>query len=113
MKSIGELIKACEHLLVFLHANGEEELVQVEQEQIEELVVQVEELCAEPVVEVSEEEIVIEDEPVVAEVLAEPKPVTDLDFLKDTAISFEKPFKPTKEMNYKELREYYKRLRGE
>ncbi len=104
MKSIGELIKACEHLLVFLHHNNEE---------VAELVEEVEELCAEPVVEVIEEEIVIEDEPVVAEVLAEPKPVTDLDFLKDTAVSFEKPFKPTKDMNYKELREYYKRLRGE
>ncbi len=109
MKSIGELIKACEHLLVFLHANGEEELVQVEQEQIEELVEQVEEICVEPIAEVVEDEIVIEDEPVVAE----PKPVTDLDFLKDTPSSLEKPFKPTKDMNYKELREYYKRLRGE
>ncbi len=106
IKKFNELIIATKHLLTFLEANdedgSEEELNEVIQETIEEI-----------------EEIESPEEPPleVENIFEEPKKETinevKLDFLKDSPVIDEKPLKPTKDMNYAELRAYYKKLKEE
>lgn len=108
MNKISELIKATKHLLVFLEANNkddkedEEELKEVVQETLE----KIEEI------ETPEEKIV-EVEDIFEEPKKEPIDEVKLDFLKDNPIVGEKPLKPTKDMNYAELRAYYKKIKEE
>lgn len=112
MNKISELIKATKHLLVFLEANNkddnedEEELKEAVQETLEKI-----EETETP------EENIFEVEDIFEDIFEEPKkePVDEvkLDFLKDNPIVDEKPLKPTKDMNYAELRAYYKKLKEE
>ena len=110
MKKISELIKATKHLLVFLEANdedgSEEELKEVVQETIEEI-----EEIERPEEQTLEVEDVFED--IFEEPIKEPITEVKLDFLKDSPIVNEKPTKPTKDMNYAELRAYYKKIKEE
>lgn len=108
MNKISELIKATKHLLVFLEANNkddkedEEELKEAVQETLE----KIEEIE-------TPEENIVEVEDIFEEPKKEPVDEVKLDFLKDNPIVDEKPLKPTKDMNYAELRAYYKKLKEE
>ncbi len=108
MNKISELIKATKHLLVFLEANdkdvkeGEEELKGAIQETLD----KIEEIE-------SPEEPPLEVEDIFEEPIKEPVNEVKLDFLKDSPIVNEKPTKPTKDMNYAELRAYYKKIKEE
>ncbi len=106
MNKISELIKATKHLLVFLESNdedgSEEELNEVVQETIEEI-----EEIETPEEQTSEVKDSFE------EPTKEPINEVKLDFLKDSPVVNEKPPKPTKDMNYAELRAYYKKIKEE
>ena len=109
MNKISELIKATKHLLVFLEANDkdgkedEEELKGAIQETLEKI-----EEIETPEEQTLEVENIVEEEPI-----KEPINEVKLDFLKDSPIVNEKPPKPTKDMNYAELRAYYKKIKEE
>ncbi len=107
IKKFNELIMATKHLLTFLEANDEdgieEELHEVIQETIEEI--------ERPEEQPLEVEDVFED--IFEEAVKEPINEVKLDFLKDSPIVNEKPPKPTKDMNYAELRAYYKKIKEE
>lgn len=106
IKKFNELVIATKHLLTFLEANdeddSEEELNEVIQETIEEI---------EEIETPEEENSEVED--IFEEPIKEPITEVKLDFLKDSPIVNEKPPKPTKDMNYAELRAYYKKIKEE
>lgn len=114
MKKVIELLLSLEHFKNFLEANIEDEGQAIQEERQEEVKVE------EPVKEESVKEEPVEEvnEPIQAEstspvveptgVILEEKPVDPIPLV----IEDKKPFKPTSDMNYRELREYYKKLRG-
>ena len=114
MKKVSELLLSLEHFKNFLEANIEDEGQAIQEERQEEVKVE------EPIKEesVKEEPVKEVNEPVQAEttspvveptgVILEEKPVDPIPLV----IEDKKPFKPTSDMNYRELREYYKKLRG-
>ena len=114
MKKVIELLLSLEHFKNFLEANVEDEGQAIQEERQEEVKVE------EPVKEESVKEEPVEEasEPIQAEstkpvveptgVIFEEKPVDPIPLV----IEDKKPFKPTSDMNYRELREYYKKLRG-
>ena len=119
MKKVIELLLSLEHFKNFLEANVEDEGQAIQEERQEEVKVE-EPIQEEPVEEktVKEEPVEEVNEPVQAEttspvvestgVILEEKPVDPIPLV----IEDKKPFKPTSYMNYRELREYYKKLRG-
>ena len=114
MKKVIELLLSLEHFKNFLEANIEDEGQAIQEERQEEVKVE------EPVKEetVKEEPVEEVNEPIQAEstspvveptgVILEEKPVDPIPLV----LEDKKPFKPTSDMNYRELREYYKKLRG-
>ena len=114
MKKVIELLLSLEHFKNFLEANVEDEGQAIQEERQEEVKVE------EPVKEESVKEEPVEEasEPIQAEstkpvvdsigVVLEEKPVDPIPLV----LEDKKPFKPTADMNYRELREYYKKLRG-
>ncbi len=111
IKKFNELIMATKHLLTFLEANDEdddedEEVNEVIQETIEEI---------EEIETPEEQPLEVEDvfEDIFEEAVKEPVNEVKLDFLKDSPIVNEKHPKPTKDMNYAELRAYYKKIKEE
>ena len=114
MKKVSELLLSLEHFKNFLEANVEDEGQAIQEERQEEVKVE-EPVKEEPVKEEPIEEV---NEPIQAEptspvveptgVILEEKPVDPIPLV----LEDKKPFKPTSDMNYRELREYYKKLRG-
>ena len=109
MKKVIELLLSLEHFKNFLEANIEDEGQAIQEERQEEVKVE-EPVKEEPVEEVNEPIQAESTSPVVEPtgVILEEKPVDPIPLV----IEDKKPFKPTSDMNYRELREYYKKLRG-
>ena len=109
MKKVSELLLSLEHFKNFLEANIEDEGQAIQEERQEEIKVE-ETVKEEPVKEVNEPIQTETTSPVVEPtgVILEEKPVDPIPLV----LEDKKPFKPTSDMNYRELREYYKKLRG-
>ena len=106
IKKFNELIMATKHLLTFLEANDEDDSEEELKEVIQETIEEIEEIE-------TPEEQPLEVEDILEEHIKEPITEVKLDFLKDSPIVNEKPSKPTKDMNYAELRAYYKKIKEE
>ena len=113
MKKVIELLLSLEHFKNFLEANVEDEGQAIQEKRQEEVKVEEpikESVKEEPFKEVNEPIQTETTSPVVEPtgVILEEKPVDPIPLV----LEDKKPFKPTSDMNYRELREYYKKLRG-